>query len=43
NPKALSDALHAIPGVVEHGMFIGMASLAVVAGSGGIRELPARG
>ena len=43
NPKALSDALHAIPGVVEHGMFIGMASLAIVAGSGGIRELTARG
>lgn len=43
NPKALSDALHAIPGVVEHGMFIGMASLAIVAGRGGIRELTARG
>ena len=43
NPKALSEALHAIPGVVEHGMFIGMASLAIVAGSGGIRELTARG
>jgi len=43
NPKALSEALHAIPGVVEHGMFIGMASLAIVAGSGGIRELTAQG
>ena len=43
NPKALSEALHAIPGVVEHGMFIGMASLAIVAGSGGVRELTARG
>jgi ribose 5-phosphate isomerase A len=39
NPKALSDALHAIPGVVEHGMFIGMTSLAIVAGDGGIRTL----
>lgn len=41
DPKALSDALHAIPGVVEHGMFIGMASRAFVAGAGGIRELRA--
>lgn len=41
DPKALSDALHAIPGVVEHGMFIGMATLAVVAGSDGVRTLEA--
>lgn len=41
DPKALSDALHAIPGVVEHGMFIAMASRAYVAGAGGIRELQA--
>ncbi|MDQ0453871.1 ribose-5-phosphate isomerase RpiA [Rhizobium paknamense] len=34
---ALSAALHAIPGVVEHGLFIGMASLAVVAGPAGAR------
>lgn len=36
---ALSQALHAIPGVVEHGLFIGMASLAVVAGSDGARVI----
>ncbi|HBF28085.1 ribose-5-phosphate isomerase RpiA [Rhizobium sp.] len=36
---ALSEALHAIPGVVEHGLFIGLASLAVVAGAGGARVL----
>lgn len=41
DPKALSDALHAIPGVVEHGMFIGMTSLAIVAGSGSVRVLEA--
>ncbi|BCH59694.1 ribose-5-phosphate isomerase RpiA [Agrobacterium vitis] len=36
---ALSQALHAIPGVVEHGLFIGMASLAVVAGLDGARVI----
>ncbi|MGG7518238.1 ribose-5-phosphate isomerase RpiA [Allorhizobium undicola] len=40
---ALSAALHAIPGVVEHGLFIGMASLAVVAGPSGARVLAPRG
>ncbi|MHA6644605.1 ribose-5-phosphate isomerase RpiA [Mesorhizobium sp. A623] len=33
--RALSNALHAIPGVVEHGLFIGLASFAVIAGDGG--------
>lgn len=41
DPKALSDALHAIPGVVEHGMFIGMTSLAIVAGQDAVRTLEA--
>ncbi|WP_223475094.1 ribose-5-phosphate isomerase RpiA [Oricola indica] len=41
DPKALSDALFAIPGVVEHGMFIGMTSLAVVAGKDSVRTLEA--
>ncbi|MFZ2102886.1 MAG: ribose-5-phosphate isomerase RpiA [Oricola sp.] len=41
DPKALSDALHSIPGVVEHGMFIGMTSLAIIAGSGGVKTLEA--
>ena len=36
---ALSHALHAIPGVVEHGMFLNMATTAVIAGAGGIRTL----
>ncbi len=38
---ALSNALHAIPGVVEHGLFIQMASLAIVAGPAGVRTLNA--
>lgn len=33
---ALNAAIHAIPGVVEHGLFIGMAALALVAGAGGV-------
>ena len=39
--RALSNALHAIPGVVEHGLFIGLASSAIVAGSGGIETIHA--
>lgn len=37
--EALSKALHAIPGVVEHGLFLNMAKIAVIAGSGGVRVL----
>lgn len=40
--EALSAALHAIPGVVEHGLFISMASAAIIAGSGGVRTLTHR-
>ncbi|MEJ8572923.1 ribose-5-phosphate isomerase RpiA [Microbaculum marinum] len=36
---ALAAALTAIPGVVEHGLFIGLCSAAVVAGADGIRVL----
>lgn len=36
---ALSHALHAIPGVVEHGLFLNMATTAVIAGADGIRIL----
>ena len=39
--RALSDALHAIPGVVEHGLFLGMAKMAIVAGAGGIETIHA--
>ena len=37
--EALSYALQAIPGVVETGLFIGMATRAILAGAGGIRVL----
>jgi ribose 5-phosphate isomerase A len=40
--RALSNALHAIPGVVEHGLFLGLAQLAVIAGDGGIRTVQAK-
>ncbi|WOC14889.1 ribose-5-phosphate isomerase RpiA [Pseudochrobactrum sp. MP213Fo] len=37
--RALSDALFAIPGVVEHGLFIGLARTAIIAGTSGIRTI----
>jgi ribose 5-phosphate isomerase A len=39
--RALSQALHAIPGVVEHGLFIGMADAAIVASADGVETLTA--
>jgi ribose 5-phosphate isomerase A len=41
-PRALSEALHAIPGVVEHGLFIGLAAMAIIAGKNGVRTLDAQ-
>ena len=35
----LSAALSGIPGVVEHGLFVGLASVLVIAGSGGVRVI----
>lgn len=37
--RALSDALHAIPGVVEHGLFLELADAAVVADADGVRTV----
>jgi len=37
DPRGLATRLAAIPGVVEHGLFIGLAGAAIVAGSTGIR------
>ena len=37
DPKMLADRLSAIPGVVEHGLFIGLAQAAILAGPDGIR------
>jgi ribose 5-phosphate isomerase A len=42
DPRALSGALHAIPGVVEHGLFLGMADVAIVADAGGATLIEAR-
>lgn len=39
DPLALSDALHAIPGVVEHGLFLNLADLAVVAEPDGVKTI----
>jgi ribose 5-phosphate isomerase A len=36
DPEDLDEALKLIPGVVENGMFLGIADLAIVAGAGGI-------
>lgn len=37
DPKALAHALSGIPGVMEHGLFVGMAQLVIVAGANGVR------
>jgi ribose 5-phosphate isomerase A len=37
DPHALAERLSAIPGVVEHGLFIGLAQAAILAGPGGLR------
>lgn len=42
DPDALSRALHAIPGVVEHGMFLGLADAAIIATTDGIDVMSAK-
>ncbi|MDO9418952.1 ribose-5-phosphate isomerase RpiA [Pararhizobium sp.] len=39
--EALANALNLIPGVVEHGLFINIASIAIIAGPAGARTLTA--
>jgi ribose 5-phosphate isomerase A len=39
DPKSLADRLAAIPGVVEHGLFVGLAHAAVIANSEGVRVI----
>jgi ribose 5-phosphate isomerase A len=39
NPAQLADHLDRRAGIVEHGLFIGLAHVVVVAGTGGIREI----
>ncbi len=37
DPKALAEGLSAVPGVVEHGLFIGLARVVVLGGPDGVR------
>jgi ribose 5-phosphate isomerase A len=37
DPVALASRLAAIPGVMEHGLFIGLARTAILAGPDGVR------
>ncbi|MGE0150914.1 MAG: ribose-5-phosphate isomerase RpiA [Parvibaculaceae bacterium] len=39
NPEKLAAALSSIPGVVGHGLFIDMASIAIIAGAAGVETL----
>ncbi len=39
NPEQLAERLSAIPGVVEHGLFIGIAKAVISVGSGGVEVL----
>ncbi len=39
DPESLALGLSAIPGVLEHGLFIGIATECLVAGNGGVRSL----
>jgi ribose 5-phosphate isomerase A len=39
DPKALAGRLSAIPGVIEHGLFIGLATAAILAGRDGVRVI----
>jgi ribose 5-phosphate isomerase A len=41
DPVALAAALAAIPGVVEHGLFIGLVGSAIIAGAEGVRVIDA--
>src|SRR5207245_3240349 len=41
-PRSLAERLDGIAGVVEHGLFIGLAHAAIVAGSSGVRVLERR-
>jgi len=36
DPPAIAHALSGIPGVMEHGLFIGMAQTAILAGADGV-------
>ena len=42
DPKSLAQALAAIPGVMAHGLFIGLAQTAIIAGADGVRVIERR-
>jgi ribose 5-phosphate isomerase A len=42
DPRALADRLDGIAGVVEHGLFVGLAHAVVIAGSDGVRVIERR-
>jgi ribose 5-phosphate isomerase A len=42
DPESLASALSAVPGVVEHGLFLGIAALAIIAAPSGIETLQRR-
>lgn len=42
DPAALARALAAVPGVMEHGLFVGLAALAIVGGPDGVRTIERR-
>jgi ribose 5-phosphate isomerase A len=37
DPVALAHAISGVPGVVEHGLFIGLAHMAIIGGSEGVK------
>ena len=39
DPKAIAHALSGVPGVMEHGLFIGLAQMAILAGPDGVRTV----
>jgi len=41
DPRALSNGLFAVPGVVEHGLFLGLAQAAIIASADGVRTVHA--
>ena len=41
DPESLDEALKFIPGVVENGLFLGIADVAIIAGANGLKELAA--
>lgn len=43
DPEGLAQFLNQVPGVMEHGLFIGLASAAIIAGPGGVRLLRPEG